>query len=94
MELLTHLSCVLALTPPTHSEVDYDLVGTSLFSQIKSTMHYAMPDIRGGMVRNFNQIFEDLIGRCVTTELELFGCVARKVWFRRNAVIHGMGGGI
>jgi hypothetical protein len=39
--------------------------------------------------RYFHQIVDDLLGRCDKKELELFGIVARNIWFQRNNVIHG-----
>lgn len=37
---------------------------------------------------NFFQLFETLLARCETEELELFVVTARRIWLRRNDVIH------
>ena len=39
--------------------------------------------------RNFAQLFEELIGRYDLQELEIFAVVARRIWMRRNELIHG-----
>ncbi|XP_059440878.1 uncharacterized protein LOC132173397 [Corylus avellana] len=39
--------------------------------------------------QDFAQLFEAMIGRYDKHELELFTVVARKVWMRRNTVVHG-----
>jgi hypothetical protein len=38
---------------------------------------------------NFTNLFEKLIKRCDKEDLELFAVTARKIWLRRNSVIHG-----
>jgi hypothetical protein len=42
----------------------------------------------GGLT--FTHIFEELIGCCEIMELELIAVMARKIWFWRNIVIHGV----
>jgi hypothetical protein len=38
---------------------------------------------------DFQKFFEVLMGRCTKEELEFFAVTARKIWLRRNSVIHG-----
>ena len=38
--------------------------------------------------RNFAQLFEELIGRYDLQELEIFAVMARKIWVRRNELVH------
>jgi hypothetical protein len=37
----------------------------------------------------FVHVVEEMIGRCDLAELEILAVVARKIWFRRNSVVHG-----
>ena len=37
----------------------------------------------------FPDIFEAILQRCTTEETELFAVTTRKIWLRRNAVLHG-----
>jgi hypothetical protein len=39
--------------------------------------------------RDFVQIFEEVSQRCDKDEVELFAVVSRKIWLRRNGVVHG-----
>jgi hypothetical protein len=38
---------------------------------------------------NFSQIFTDVISWCIKEEVELFAIIARRIWHRRNEVVHG-----
>jgi hypothetical protein len=38
---------------------------------------------------DFQQIFLEVAKRCDQTEVELFAVIARKIWLRRNQVVHG-----
>jgi hypothetical protein len=37
----------------------------------------------------FSQIFSGVISRCEKEEVELFSIIARRLWHRRNVVVHG-----
>jgi hypothetical protein len=39
--------------------------------------------------RDFLQIFKEVSMRCEKNEVELFAVVARKIWLRRNGIVHG-----
>jgi hypothetical protein len=39
--------------------------------------------------RDFLQIFKAISQRCDKNDVELFAVVARKIWFKRNGVVHG-----
>ncbi|XP_059436307.1 uncharacterized protein LOC132169261 [Corylus avellana] len=38
---------------------------------------------------SFRQLFSDVLRRCEKREVELFSVTARKIWMRRNRVVHG-----
>lgn len=38
---------------------------------------------------NFLQLFSEMISRCDKEDVELFATTARKLWVRRNMVVHG-----
>jgi hypothetical protein len=42
--------------------------------------------MKGG---NFLKLFEDVRLRCTRHEVELFAIIARRIWLRRNDVVHG-----
>jgi hypothetical protein len=39
--------------------------------------------------REFPQIFEDMLRRLTNEDLEMFAVVTRKIWLRRNELVHG-----
>jgi hypothetical protein len=39
--------------------------------------------------RDFAQIFSELVSKCEKEEVELFVVLARRLWLRRNDVVHG-----
>ncbi|XP_059441827.1 uncharacterized protein LOC132174149 [Corylus avellana] len=41
------------------------------------------------MSGSFSDIFGNLLERCDRTEMELFAVTTRRIWLRRNAVVHG-----
>jgi hypothetical protein len=44
----------------------------------------------GGESGDFVDIFRAVWERCDRDEMELFAVTARRIWLRRNGVIHGM----
>jgi hypothetical protein len=38
---------------------------------------------------DFSQIFLGVILRCVKEQVKLFAIIARRIWHRRNEVVHG-----
>jgi hypothetical protein len=42
-----------------------------------------------GAGRCFSELFDDICRRCDISEVELFAVTARRIWLRRNSVIHG-----
>jgi len=37
----------------------------------------------------FEKVFVYMMSRCTKVELDIFAVIARKIWFRRNTVVHG-----
>jgi hypothetical protein len=37
----------------------------------------------------FPSVLDAVLGRCNREEVELFAVLARRIWFRRNSLIHG-----
>jgi hypothetical protein len=43
----------------------------------------------GGLGGCFPSVFEAIMGKCNAEEADLFAVLARRIWLRRNSVIHG-----
>jgi hypothetical protein len=56
-------------------------------------------DVWGGSIKKFHKssfdgptfcgVVEEMFQHCNEDELRLFGSIARRIWFRRNEVVHG-----
>jgi ribonuclease HI len=40
---------------------------------------------------DFLEVMEGLLNKCTGEELEIFSCIVRRIWLRRNEVLHGGG---
>jgi hypothetical protein len=43
----------------------------------------------GGMWICFPSVFGAILGKCIAEDIELFAVLARRIWLRRNSIIHG-----